>query len=64
MINQLSGKVKEFAIACYDTNSIEDLELSLLNDEADETDCKTWNITSDEWFRAIIAAQADLDCED
>lgn len=41
-----------FAAACYNNNSISDLEESSLM-EADATDCTIWNITPDEWLHAI-----------
>lgn len=44
-----------FAEACYDDGSFEDLA-SALNNEADATDCKTWNISAEEWRESIKQA--------
>ena len=44
-----------FAESCYDMNSIYELE-SALAGPADETDMKTWGITSDEWREQIELA--------
>jgi len=42
-----------FAIACYDQNSLEELENCT---EPDEMDMKTWEIDQEEWRDAIKAA--------
>lgn len=55
-INKLSGQCKAFAEACYNQNSIEELE-SLYS--VDETDCEEWEISVDEWCVAIAAALHD-----
>ena len=47
-----------FAEACYDTNSIYELENALYSD-ADETDLKTWGISADEWTDSIRKALAE-----
>ena len=47
-----------FAEACYDMNSINDLENALKGD-ADETDMKTWGITDEEWREQIELALAE-----
>ncbi len=44
-----------FTAACYNDNTIADLEESTLM-TADETDCKTWNISPHEWLRSIRLA--------
>ena len=57
-----------FAYACYRDNSIEDLACVLINvangadiDKiADETDCKNWGITPQQWFDGIKAAHNQL----
>lgn len=46
--HSLSG----FAEACYDDNSYEDL-VAALDNEADATDCETWNINAEEWGDSI-----------
>ncbi|MGA9189613.1 MAG: hypothetical protein WB014_13890 [Methanosarcina sp.] len=48
-------KVKDFAEACCDQNSIKELKEALAG-EADETDMKTWNITEDQWRKALKVA--------
>lgn len=59
-ILDLKGKVKEFAVACYDMNSIKDLKSSLKS-EADKSDMKEWKISADEWKSAIESALYDLE---
>ena len=51
-MTQLTG----FAEACYDTNSIAELEAALKQRAADKTDCQTWNITPTQWRAAIAEA--------
>jgi hypothetical protein len=46
-----------FAAACYNQNSIADLEQCLI-DGPDQTDMKTWNIDADEWIEQIELALA------
>lgn len=48
-------KSNTFAEACYDANSIIELEEVLLND-ADEGDMAQWNITADDWREQIALA--------
>jgi hypothetical protein len=48
-----------FAEACFDMNSIEDLEDASI-ENADETDMKTWGLTADEWLRQIKLALVAL----
>lgn len=63
---------KNFAAACYDNNSVEELAAITIavknganvEDVADGTDCKNWDITPEQWFAGIKAAleakEADL----
>jgi hypothetical protein len=37
-----------FAQACYDQNTISDLEIALAG-EADEYDMRTWGLSAEEW---------------
>lgn len=46
-----------FAHACYDQNSIEELEVALAG-EPDEGDMRAWGLTSDEWREQIETALA------
>ena len=48
-----------FAAACYNDNTIEDLE-NALRGEADLTDCETWKLTPAEWREQIELALAHL----
>ena len=60
-INGLDGKAKEFATACYEQNSIDELHEALLAfPEGDTADMKQWDITADEWRDAIYAAKHQL----
>ena len=43
-----------FAIACYDMNSLD--ELVAETGEPDKQDCREWGISGDEWRAAIDAA--------
>ncbi len=57
-----------FAAACYDQNSIAELE-EALRDGPDQTDMETWNLSETEWKEqieeALAAKRADLeDLED
>lgn len=47
-----------FAEACYNMNSIEELEQSLA--EADETDMKEWGLSEAQWREEIQIAIAAL----
>lgn len=58
-IDKLEGQVKEFAIACYDGNSVEELK-SALSVNADENDCAEWNISAAQWKVAVEAALAEM----
>lgn len=46
-----------FAEACYNSNSIAELQSALAGD-ADKTDCEEWNITADEWKQSVKDALA------
>lgn len=51
-----------FAAACYDMNTIRELQDALQGD-ADETDMKNWGIGADEWREQIeLALRALLEC--
>lgn len=45
-----------FAIACYDQNSIDELENATL-ENADSGDMDAWGISAQEWVDAIRAAR-------
>lgn len=47
-----------FAHACYDQNSIAELEAALAREAADKMDCETWGITPTEWREQIKLALA------
>ena len=47
-----------FAEACYDENSIAELEEALKLRAADKTDCENWKITPTQWRAAIVEALA------
>jgi len=49
----VSKNAIEFAAACFEINSISELEASSI---VDVTDCKAWDITPEEWRWAIGAA--------
>ena len=46
-----------FAEACYDMNTVEELETALA-DGPDETDMEVWCLTADEWREQIKLALA------
>lgn len=48
-------KDNTFAHACFEQNSIQELEKAL-NDEADIHDMKAWGITAKEWRQHIKSA--------
>ena len=56
-------QLNTFAAACYDQNSIVDLEMALAIGP-DATDMETWGLTEDEWREqvqeALNAKRADL----
>lgn len=45
-----------FAVACFDMNSIDELQAPHAPIDADETDCQNWGITPEEWSDAVEAA--------
>lgn len=48
-----------FAEACYNQNSLAELEAPHSPADADATDCRTWGITAEQWSEAIeLALQA------
>jgi hypothetical protein len=51
-------KLTGFAEACYDTNTIAELENALKQRAADKTDCQEWKITPTQWREAISEALA------
>ncbi len=55
-MKNLAGNTAAFSEACYDENSIEELQEPHAPENADETDCKTWGITAQEWSEAIEVA--------
>lgn len=58
-INKIeSSRAQQFAIACYDTNDVNQLKNALAAGP-DQTDMKTWGISEDEWREAIEAALHD-----
>lgn len=50
--------LSEFAEACYDTNSVSELEEALKQRAADQTDCGEWMISPTQWRAAIAEALA------
>ena len=48
----------EFAAACYDMNSIEELEAALIN--PDKADMREWGLTKSEYKEQIIIAIEEL----
>lgn len=54
--NIADEQTRAFAAACYDTNSIEELQQ---HGPADLTDMAAWGITAEQWREAIDAALAD-----
>ena len=47
-----------FAAACFDQNTIEELEQALAG-KVDEDDCATWIITPEQWRASIEFALAE-----
>lgn len=45
--------LNNFAVACYDCNTLEELQDTAY---VDKTDCKTWDLCEREWKEAIQAA--------
>lgn len=58
-IETLTGQTRNFAEACYDQNSLSELQAPHSPADADATDMKTWGITPVEWSDAIEAARKD-----
>ena len=52
-------KDNTFAAACFDGNSIEDLENALVSD-ADKTDMKAWDINAAQWREQIQLALTEM----
>ncbi|MCP4342926.1 MAG: hypothetical protein GY799_29595 [Desulfobulbaceae bacterium] len=52
-------ELNTFSAACYDTNSIEELEQALVGGP-DSADMKEWNLSEAEWRESVIAAVAEL----
>ncbi len=48
-----------FAAACYDDNTIAELQ-EALSEPADSIDCHAWGITPEEWYEQIKLALAAL----
>ena len=57
----MTTQIKEntFAEACYNHNSIEELQESLVNG-ADEVDMKQWELTESEWAENVQLALSAL----
>ena len=47
-----------FAEACFNQNSLHELNEALAQEGADDTDCNTWGISPEEWRESIKAALA------
>lgn len=60
LINDLEGSCKAFSAACYDTNSIYELEQALNDSYQAETSCSDWSISKEEYKTAISAAINEL----
>lgn len=52
----VSDNAIQFAVACFEMNSISELESGYCDCYADATDCDTWKIDGHEWHWAIAAA--------
>jgi len=52
-------ELNTFAAACYDMNSIVELEQALI-DGPDATDMKEWGLSEEEWREQVEAALAEL----
>ena len=52
-INEI--QIGSFAEACYEMNTIEELEIALLG-VADLSDCKEWGLSPEEWREQIEIA--------
>ena len=49
-----------FAEACFENNTVDDLEYLLSNGIADETDCREWDLTEGEYWWNIKVAINEL----
>ena len=47
-----------FAAACYEQNTIAELEIISARGFADQADCAEWNLTATEWRQQIELALA------
>ena len=52
-------ELNTFAAACYDMNSIAELEQALI-DGPDSTDMKEWDLSEEEWREQVGQALAEL----
>lgn len=52
-------ELNTFAAACYDMNSIAELEQALI-DGPDATDMKEWDLSEEEWREQVRQALAEL----
>lgn len=52
----LAGKTRDFAVACYDSNTLVEMARPHATIDADDTDCREWGITAVQWSQAIEAA--------
>lgn len=57
--NDMSIQTNTFAEACYNQNSIEELEQALI-DGPDCKDIEVWNLTNEEWEKQVKDALAEL----
>jgi len=62
-INLLKDQTKKFATACYDMNSIAELQAPHQPADADHYDCLEWKITPDQWSEAIESSLRDKQSE-
>jgi len=55
----LTEQAAAFAKACYETNSLAELDTPHAPADADDSDCADWGITPEEWSQALeVALQA------
>lgn len=59
----MSIQENTFAEACYNQNTIEELEVAL-NSPADETDMQEWGLSESEYFDEINTALTELKEDD
>lgn len=48
-----------FAVACYNNNSITEL-LDICHNGSNKTDMRKWGVTVEQWYECIAAALYDL----